>query len=90
MPGIISNLKIYVMAKAVKTPTGLKQEVIQAFATFTQIVDPKLCARNLRQLFFEFLKTEDCAGQEYFADLIFEMDAIFDLLQVIEDEGEPV
>ncbi len=69
----------------------IEPEVIQAFEMFAELIDPKEFSRHLRQVYFHFLKLEGCAEFDYFGDVAFEMDVLFDLLEVMEDEpSEPV
>lgn len=64
----------------------IEVEVFKAFQTFAEIISPKQFSRNLRQVYFHFLKLDNCGEHDYFSDLAFEMDALFDLLEVMEDE----
>ena len=66
--------------------TQTDPEVLKAFETFAELIIPKEFCRNLRQLYFQFLKIEDCGEYDYFTPVAFELDAFFDLLEVMEDK----
>lgn len=74
------------MARNIEIPVGLTQEAVNAFAVFFGSIDAELLSRNFRKLYFEFLETEDCAEKEYFQDIAHEMNALFKLLDVMQDE----
>jgi hypothetical protein len=65
----------------------IEPEVFKAFETFFETISPKEFSRHLRQVYFHFLKMENSAEFDYFGDLAFELDELFDLLETMEDAG---
>lgn len=65
--------------------TKTDPEVLKAFETFAELISPKDFYRNLRLLYMQFLKIEDCGEYDYFTSLAYEVDSLFDLLEVMED-----
>lgn len=65
--------------------TKTDPEVLKAFETFAELISPKEFCRQLRQVYFHFLKSEGCAEFDYFGDVAFGLDMLFDLLEVMED-----
>lgn len=62
--------------------THLREEVIR----FIECHPARRFSRNLRRMLFEFLMTEGAVESLYLKDLLYDLDGLFELLEVIEGE----
>lgn len=61
-------------------------KLIEAFERFAEYHPARRFSRNLRSLLLEFLMYDGSAEAEYLQELVVDMDGLFDLLEVTEEE----
>ena len=65
----------------------LPQEVAEAVRTLVDTISVDQLIKNLRKMLFVFLNSDhDIIGYDYTPDLLHELEALFELLDIIEFE----
>ena len=58
----------------------------ERFRLFIEDVDTLRASRNLRKVFFDYLKFQDGMSDKNFDKMLADVEAVFDLLDAIDDE----
>ena len=67
---------------------GAVSKVVQAeFLRFIEYHPAGRVNRNLRRMLLEFMMTDAACESFYLKDLLYDLDGLFDLLDVLEREG---
>lgn len=68
-------------------PTILSETLLREFSNFLEAVPARRLSRGLRNVFIAYVREEMNIGfQLFFDDFVRDLDLLFDLLDVIEDE----
>lgn len=68
-------------------PMKLNENVEQAVQSFLEYHDVGEAKRRLRKMLLQYLRTESAVVDREFKDLLYDLDGIFDLLDVMEDQS---
>jgi hypothetical protein len=60
-------------------------KMIEALDNFSELKAGRL-SKNIRNMLLQFLTTDDACGNSFFDDMIQELDMLFQLLDLIEEE----
>lgn len=81
------------MKRMSKTPRteGIRitSEIEEALIQFIESHPPHVARRNLRKMFTDYLKNPSAVDEVYYREVVQQVDAMFDLLDVIDDSLNP-
>lgn len=66
----------------------LNKRLSEAFIHFLEYHPAKRLSKNLRRIFMEYLRHQDVGVSIYFDETVKDLEGLFDLLDVAEDEWE--
>ena len=66
----------------------LSPRLMEAFERFVEYHPARRLSVNLRSLLLEFLMYDGSPEAEYLQDLVVDLDGLFQLLDVLEEEGK--
>jgi hypothetical protein len=66
----------------------ISQRLLEQFERFYEYHPARRLSRNLRSMLLEFLMYDGSAEAEYLRDLMIDLDGLFSLLDVMEEEAE--
>ncbi|HZY82836.1 MAG TPA: hypothetical protein VFE50_25120 [Cyclobacteriaceae bacterium] len=66
----------------------ISQRLLEQFERFYEYHPARRLSRNLRSMLLEFLMYDGAAEAEYLRDLMIDLDGLFSLLDVMEEESD--
>lgn len=70
-------------------PTPLTDDLREEFLQFLDFHSAQRLSKNLRKMLLEFLSNDGALETVYLKDLLYDLDGLFDLLDVIEKTQAP-
>ncbi|HLT71443.1 MAG TPA: hypothetical protein VKZ75_02270 [Cyclobacteriaceae bacterium] len=70
-------------------PTPLTDDLREEFRQFLDFHSAQRLSKNLRKMLLEFLSNDGALETVYLKDLLYDLDGLFDLLDVIEKTQAP-
>ena len=63
-----------------------KEDLLNKFRYFIEDNDGNKVARNLRKIFFDYMRFQQCSFDIEFEEMLSDVDAVIDLMELIGDE----
>ena len=65
-----------------------KEDLLNKFRYFIEDNDGNKVARNLRKIFFDYMRFQQCSFDIDFEEMLSDVDSVIDLMELIGDERQ--